>query len=223
MNKIVIQTLQRELGSSPAAFAETAKKLLNNPKLPAEVRAFFDDACQKAGDIRKTAKEDALLSLLRSLGGEKVVVFTHYRRTMENLHNILLSNGISAGVYHGSLSPDGKDAVVRDFRENLSVLLSTEAGGEGRNLQFCRTLVNYDLPYNPAKIEQRVGRIHRIGQKKPVSIYNFAAEGTLEDYLLKILDEKIGDSWRKDLTQLVKFDQYRFDRDVQNKVNLMKP
>ena len=118
-------------------------------------------------------------------------MFTHYRKTLENLHSALAAGGISAGVYHGGLSTEQKDAVVRDFSAELPVLLSTEAGGEGRNLQFCRILVNYDLPYNPMRIEQRVGRIHRIGQKRPVAIYNLAAERTLEDYLLKILDEKI--------------------------------
>ncbi|MFH1619338.1 MAG: DEAD/DEAH box helicase [bacterium] len=191
VNKIVIQTLQRELGSSPAAFAETAKNILNNPKLAPEIRTFFNDVRQKAVNIGNTAKGTALLSLLRSLEGEKAVVFTHYRKTLETLHNVLAANGIPCGVYHGGLSTAEKDAAVRDFQDNLPVLLSTEAGGEGRNLQFCRTLINYDLPYNPMRIEQRVGRIHRIGQKRPVSIYNFAAEGTLEDYLLKILDEKI--------------------------------
>lgn len=191
LNKMVIQTLLRELGSSPSAFAETGKNLLDNPKLPAEIRAFFEGAVRESLSIRRTTKEEALLSLLRSLGGEKAVVFTHYRRTLENLQSALTSSGISAGIYHGGISTEEKDAVVREFAANLPVLLSMEAGGEGRNLQFCRTLVNYDLPYNPMRIEQRVGRIHRIGQKRSVTIYNLAAEKTLEDYLLKILDEKI--------------------------------
>ena len=71
------------------------------------------------------------------------------------------------------------------------MLLSTEAAGEGRNLQFCRALVNFDLPWNPLRIEQRIGRIHRIGQTEPVDIFNLAAEGTLEEYVLDILDRKL--------------------------------
>ena len=191
LNKMVIQILQKELGSSPSAFVGTAETILARPNLDPEIRSFFYDAVQKASIIQNTAKEVALLLLLKSLGAEKVVVFTHYRRTLENLHATLAAAGVSAGVYHGGLSTGEKDAVVRKFQGELPVLLSTEAGGEGRNLQFCRTLVNFDLAYNPMRIEQRVGRIHRIGQKRPVVIYNLAAEGTLEDYLLKILDEKI--------------------------------
>ena len=72
-----------------------------------------------------------------------------------------LYDGISALVlYHGSLSPAHKDAAIRDFQGDLLVLLSTEAAGEGRNLQFCRVMVNFDLPWNPMRIEQRIGRIH---------------------------------------------------------------
>ncbi len=71
------------------------------------------------------------------------------------------------------------------------MLLSTEAAGEGRNLQFCRALVNFDLPWNPLRIEQRVGRIHRIGQTQPVDIFNLAAKDTIEQYVLDILDRKL--------------------------------
>jgi hypothetical protein len=71
------------------------------------------------------------------------------------------------------------------------VLLSTEAAGEGRNLQFCHTMVNFDIPWNPMRIEQRVGRIHRVGQTREVHIYNLSARGTIEDYLLELLDQKL--------------------------------
>jgi superfamily II DNA/RNA helicase len=70
-------------------------------------------------------------------------------------------------------------------------LISTEAGGEGRNLQFCRTVVNYDLPWNPMRIEQRIGRVHRLGQTRDIRIYNFTARDTVEDYVLAILHRKI--------------------------------
>ena len=71
------------------------------------------------------------------------------------------------------------------------MLVSTEAGGEGRNLQFCRLLVNYDLPWNPMRIEQRIGRIHRLGQTQDVHVYNFTARNTVESYVLEIVHEKI--------------------------------
>ncbi len=77
------------------------------------------------------------------------------------------------------------------FRGKTRILISTEAGGEGRNLQFCNTVVNYDLPWNPMRIEQRIGRIHRLGQTRDIRIHNFTARDTVEDYVLSILHRKI--------------------------------
>jgi SNF2 family DNA or RNA helicase len=99
--------------------------------------------------------------------------------------------GVDVVLYHGRLSRLEKDEAIHRFEQSAQVLLSTEAAGEGRNLQFCRLMLNFDLPWNPQRIEQRVGRIHRIGQTRPVEIWNLSAEGTIEDYLLEILDRKL--------------------------------
>ncbi|GAJ04251.1 unnamed protein product [marine sediment metagenome] len=84
-----------------------------------------------------------------------------------------------------------KDEEIQNFRKDIDILVTTEIGGEGRNLQFCHQMVNYDLPWNPMKIEQRIGRIHRIGQEKEAMIYNLCAAKSVEDYILEILDRKI--------------------------------
>jgi SNF2 family DNA or RNA helicase len=94
-------------------------------------------------------------------------------------------------AYHGGLPPASKDAAVRAFREDRRIFLSTEAGGEGHNLQFARTVVNYDLPWNPLRIEQRIGRVHRLGQEREVHVVNLWALDTVEAYLMEILDRKI--------------------------------
>src|SRR5256886_8030186 len=81
---------------------------------------------------------------------------------------------------------------IRAFHDDKrSVLIATRAGSEGRNLQFCNVLVNYDLPWNPMVVEQRIGRLHRIGQTREVHIVNLAAAGTIESYILQLLDQKI--------------------------------
>ena len=84
-----------------------------------------------------------------------------------------------------------KDEQIESFRGAKDILVTTEIGGEGRNLQFCHQMINYDLPWNPMKIEQRIGRIHRIGQEKEVRIFNLCAANSIEDYILEILDRKI--------------------------------
>jgi len=80
---------------------------------------------------------------------------------------------------------------VRAFQRDGQIFLSTEAGGEGRNLQFARTVVNYDLPWNPLRIEQRIGRVHRLGQEREVHVVNLWALDTVEAYLMELLDRKI--------------------------------
>jgi SNF2 family DNA or RNA helicase len=89
------------------------------------------------------------------------------------------------------LSVRVKDEVVESFRKDCQVMLSTDAGGEGRNLQFCNVLVNFDLPWNPMRIEQRIGRLSRIGQPRDVYIFNLSSVGSIEDEILEVLDRKI--------------------------------
>ncbi len=94
-------------------------------------------------------------------------------------------------VFQGGLTPAQKQAVMDRFRDGCPVLFSTGMGGEGFNLQFCHMMINYDLPWNPMEIEQRIGRIHRIGQEKEVQVFNFCSAGSLEDHILEVLDRKI--------------------------------
>jgi len=84
-----------------------------------------------------------------------------------------------------------KELAVERFRRKAQVFISSEAGGEGRNLQFCRNVVNYDLPWNPMRVEQRIGRVHRLGQKRDIYVYNFTTENTVEAYVLELLLMKI--------------------------------
>jgi SNF2 family DNA or RNA helicase len=146
-----------------------------------------------AAGVRTWSKAAALEKLLLAhiAADEKLIIFTHFRATLDLLAERLRDLGIDFVPYHGGLSAKAKDEAIRRFESEARVLLSTEAAGEGRNLQFCRTMVNFDLPWNPMRIEQRVGRIHRVGQTRPVQIFNLAAEGTVEDYILHVLDRKL--------------------------------
>ncbi|MGD0188648.1 MAG: SNF2-related protein [Roseiarcus sp.] len=137
------------------------------------------------------AKEMALIELLARNPAEKKLVFIHHRETMASLADLLARNGIAFARFEGGLSGPDKDAAIADFRERVSVLLCTESGGEGRNIQFCNTLINFDIPWNPMAIEQRIGRIDRIGQTREVFVFNLVARGTVEEQVLRLLDEKI--------------------------------
>ncbi len=122
---------------------------------------------------------------------EKVLVFVAFRRTQEHLADVLSSAGVPHALYHGTLTRREKEAAIEAFRTDVPVLVSTEAGGEGRNLQFCHQMVNFDLPWNPMEIEQRLGRLHRIGQEHDVTVVNLVAKGTVEERVLSVLESKI--------------------------------
>ena len=192
VHRLTLRTLQREIGSSPAAARPTLLALAENPALTNQRETLLSLA-DRAGSFTSWAKGQALerllLSKLAADRQEKVIIFTHFRATLDLLTDLL--RGMGVVTYHGQLSQAGKDGAIRRFEQSAQVLLSTEAAGEGRNLQFCRLMVNFDLPWNPQRIEQRVGRIHRVGQNRPVEIWNLSAEGTIEDYLLDVLDRKL--------------------------------
>jgi superfamily II DNA or RNA helicase len=138
----------------------------------------------------KSIKLKETLQKLSRLGHEKFIIFTQFRSTQEYLYSIL-EGEFKVSLFHGSLSMDAKEDAITDFKNSAEVLICTEAGGEGRNLQFSNILFNYDLPWSPLKIEQRIGRIHRFGQKKDVYIFNFASKDTVAERILEVLTNKI--------------------------------
>jgi len=192
-DRFALLTLQREIGSSPKA-AEATLRSLGARIANEESRQQLIALAERSTQIHSWAKAEALEKLLKTIlrdPTEKVIIFTHFRRTLEKLAELLRSMDVDFVQYHGEMDMPSKNQAIADFESRTSILLSTEAAGEGRNLQFCRTMINFDIPWNPMRIEQRVGRIHRVGQTRDVRIYNLSARGTVEDYLLEILDQKL--------------------------------
>jgi len=159
-------------------------------ELPGQPRTELEALVHSARAIEANAKFEGIRKIVDS-SRDKFVVFTQFRATLEFLARSLRAMGIKVAVFHGALSLREKEAAIAQFRDRARVLVSTEAGGEGRNLQFCHLLVNYDLPWNPMRIEQRIGRLHRLGQTHDVRVFNFTARSTVEAYVLEIVHEKI--------------------------------
>lgn len=120
------------------------------------------------------------------------VLFTAFKETMRRIVTYLQQRGARAVIpFHAGLDSAARSEAIERFRRERGVLVSTEAGSEGLNLQFCRTVINYDLPWNPLRLEQRIGRVHRIGQQDVVHVFNLVTAGTAESYILHLLDKKI--------------------------------
>ncbi len=190
ITRMMVQTLQMELGSSPRAAVPTLERLLLRDQWAAPVRDGLDRFLAEAMRITDEGKSRALLGLLATWP-DKLLIFTRYRATQGHLARLLREAGEQCAIYHGGLRRSEKEEAVRAFEGACRILISTEAGGEGRNLQFANGLVNYDLPWNPMRIEQRIGRLSRVGQTRDVHVFNLVAPGTIEETLLAILDAKI--------------------------------
>ena len=190
ITRMMAQTIQMELGSSPRAAAVTLERLLPRESVGSPVRDGLQSFLGRALRMREDAKSRALLGLLRSWS-DKLLIFTRFRATQEHLADLLREANEPCVLYHGGLRRQEKEEAIRAFEGPCRILISTEAGGEGRNLQFAHGLVNYDLPWNPMRIEQRIGRLSRVGQTRDVYVFNLVARGTLEETLLEILDAKI--------------------------------
>ena len=186
-NRLSLQHLLTAAGSSPAAAAAAIVRFVE--RHPGDAR--WTDLLTRARAIAAGAKEEALLRLLARNPAEKKLVFVHHRDTLAHLADRLRRRKLPFAVFSGDISGPRKDAAVAAFRDEVPILLCTESGGEGRNLQFCNTLINFDIPWNPMTIEQRIGRIDRIGQEREVFVFNLVTAGTIEDSVLRILDEKI--------------------------------
>ncbi|OGP57594.1 MAG: hypothetical protein A2V67_09210 [Deltaproteobacteria bacterium RBG_13_61_14] len=169
--------------------------------------AVIKDLTAQAGRVREQANDSKLSALKECLaraefaelkdGRGKLLVFTEHRDTMNYLRDHIQRWGYSTCEIHGGMNPHQRKKAQDDFRTQSQVCVATEAAGEGINLQFCHLMVNYDLPWNPTRLEQRMGRIHRIGQERDVYVFNFVAvssdsgDPVIEGRILSRLLEKM--------------------------------
>ncbi|MBP5973601.1 DEAD/DEAH box helicase family protein [Brasilonema sp. CT11] len=185
LDKFSRTSLLMRAGSSVNALVESLKNL--SKRLPSD---SLKSLTRRAAQIKQVEKASSLVELLKK-SSQKTIVFTTHKATSAYLAKTFSEAGIQFAEFLGDMSLKQKDASIEAFRENVPVLLASETGGEGRNIQFANAIVNYDLPWNPMKIEQRIGRIHRIGQTQDVFIFNFCLKDSIEEYILRILHDKI--------------------------------
>ena len=167
---------------------------LDNDKEIAELEHIISVA--KQAEYQHTdVKVEKLLSIIDGIlcedTSQKIIIFTEFMATQEYLKRILVSKDYSVSILNGSMSIEERNDALHEFRDKTSIFISTDAGGEGLNLQFSNIIINYDLPWNPMKIEQRCGRADRIGQTRDVQIYNFIVEDTVENRVREVLEEKL--------------------------------
>jgi len=184
-----IMALQQSLSSSPRAIEESLRRRAERRPEERAALLALADRCREI----TSAKERLLLDTLTEIGDEPALVFTLRLDTAARLREVIAARGRSADCYIGALSRTQREAMVARFNGGeLRTLIATDAGAEGLNLQQrCHVVFNYDLHWNPMRIEQRIGRVHRLGQPHDVSVYNFVLKDTVDDYVLRLLYQKI--------------------------------
>lgn len=180
--------------------AEVSKNAeLNSKYLEMEIEQLEKcvDLARKSAIGRNDAKFKKLIEIIdevRIRENEiklKIIIFTEFVETQSYLNKCLKNLGYETAIINGNLSNEEKTQQKKLFKEKAQILISTDAGGEGINLQFCRVMINFDLPWNPMKLEQRIGRIDRIGQEHDVKIINFQLLDTIEQYVRETIERKL--------------------------------
>ena len=176
-------------------------KWFTTAKSPSELRKEADDVeilYNKAKALYDSGVEEQKFQKLKELlkseqvvDGEKLVIFTEHKDTLSYLENRLKDSGYTIATIHGGKDADERRAAQFEFMGKAQILIATDAAGEGINLQFCRLLINWDIPWNPNRLEQRMGRIHRYGQQKEVMVFNMVADNTREGQVLETLLTKL--------------------------------
>lgn len=196
LNYLAQIIILQALVSSPEALVKLLDGMAKKETAP---KSLAEDVKAIAKDIKTTTKLDGLSALIKSLRKEqpdtwRAVVFTRWRETQTTIQNFLENQGISCGLINGDSNTRNQETIAKFKKDipDIHVIVSTEAGSEGVNLQAANVLVNYDLPWNPMIVEQRIGRIQRLSSNfENVSIFNIVLQNTFEEYIVGRLMEKL--------------------------------
>ena len=168
--------------SKRALFKMKMNKIIDDEK--------YNELISLANTIQIDSKLADLFEIIKK-ENSKFLIFVTYYVTQDYIAEFLKKNGFTVTLFNGKMSPAEKFESRKLFQNEAQIMISTGAGGEGQNLQFCHNIVNYDLEWNPMRIEQKIGRVHRIGQANDVHIYNYALKETIDAYILELLFMKL--------------------------------
>lgn len=182
--------LQKSLGSSTLATLSSLEKWKNSLEKENPDYGRLENLSFLGEKVKNNRKASALFEIIERTS-DKILVFTEFLQTQAYLQEFLREKGYEAALFNGLMDIKEKDRQLELFRKERQILISTQSGSEGKNLQFSHIMVNYDLPWNPMKLEQRIGRLHRLTQEREVLVFNLSLQDTFEGYILYLLSEKI--------------------------------
>ena len=192
---LAIHSVLPKITSSSKSSIEFLENLIANPKYHKTTRDIAKRIVEQLKRITQDTKIGKLIELVNEINkkdrGAKILLYTKHPATLRYISDILRKQKFKITEFRGGLTRDEKSKRIKEFMEKSQILVSTETGAEGLNFQFCNNLINYDLPWNPMAVEQRIGRLDRIGQKKNIFIYNLATKGTMEEHVVDLIINKM--------------------------------
>ena len=193
--RLIVYALLPKVTSSSKSAIESLTKISKNEKYHFETRRFAREILSDYKDLKVDSKMEAMMKIIRDTleenPKEKILIYTKHPSTLEYIEERLKPLGLKVTGFMGGLTREEKAEKIKEFKYKSQVLICTDAGAEGLNLQFSSVLINYDLPWNPMSVEQRIGRLDRIGQQKDMQIYSLATKGTMEEYVVDLIINKM--------------------------------
>ncbi len=192
--KLAIYAILPKITSSSKSAIETLTNISNNERYHSDTRQFALDIIEKYKNLKKDSKIEQLIKVVDDLlkkDGNKILIYTKHPTTLRYISEKLKPYNLKVLEFMGGIDRESKTAIIKEFKESANILISTETGCEGLNFQFCHNIINYDLPWNPMSVEQRIGRIDRIGQNHDMNIFSLATKNTMEEHVVDLIINKM--------------------------------
>lgn len=193
--RLIIYALLPKITSSSHAAIESLASIAEDAKYHSETRTIARSLLERYKALPKDTKIETLISLIKEIHeddpGAQILIYTKHPTTLSYIVEKLASSNLEAIPYQGGLTREERQERVDKFKKGAKILISTETGAEGLNFQFCHHLINYDLPWNPMSVEQRIGRLDRIGQKNDIHVYSLATKDTMEERVVDLIVNKM--------------------------------